>query len=139
MAEVVGLIASIFQLITNTKNLVVILADVKRSPEEHVQLHSEIQNLVPLLKDLEDRLQGADPNDAWIENVRILNRSGGPIEQFKGTLERLQKNLTPSSSKTDALRERLTWTFEKKQIREWITQTERLKTYLMLALQNDQL
>jgi hypothetical protein len=85
MAEVVGLIASIFQLITNTKNLVVILADVKRSPEEHVQLHSEIQNLVPLLKDLEDRLQGADLNDAWIENVKILNRSGGPIEQFKGT------------------------------------------------------
>jgi hypothetical protein len=137
MADVIGLASSIVQLLNAVRNLVGYVTDVKRSHDERSELLLEVQNLVPLLEDLHNRIQIADSNDPWIENVRILNRPGGPIDRFRSTLGRLQKSLAPGSSKVATIKHKFTWPFDKKQLRCWLDETERFKTYLILALQND--
>lgn len=139
MADVIGLASSIVQLLNVIGNLFEYVSDVKRSHDERSELLLEVQNLVPLLKGLYNRIQGADSNDPWIENIRILNRPEGPINRFRVTLDRLQKNLAPGSSKVAALKHKFTWPFDKKQLRYWLDETERFKTYLILASQNDQM
>jgi hypothetical protein len=72
MADVIGLASSIVQLLNVIRNLVEYVTDVKRSHDERSELLLEVQNLVPLLEGLCNRIQGADSNDPWIENMRIL-------------------------------------------------------------------
>lgn len=138
MAEVVGLTSSIVQLLVAVKAIVRYFGDVKRSPEERSLLVQEVGNLVPIIEKIRNNIDYADPSDLWIDNLRILDRAGGPIARFKDVLDRLEKSLAPRSS-TAALMDRFAWSFDKIKIREWLDETERFKTHLVLALQDDQM
>lgn len=139
MADVIALASSIAQLLVAVKSIVGYVADVGHSSDERLRLTAEVQNLIPILEDLRTRLESSDASDAWVENLKALDSPGGPIERFQGTLERLQKSLVARPSGTITVKERLRWSFDKNKIIEYIDETERFKTTLILAQQNDQM
>lgn len=139
MADAIALASSITQLLIAIRSVVGYIADVRHSTDERSRLTAEVRSLIPILDGVHARLASSDAGDAWVENVRVLNSSGGPIGRFQGTLERLQKSLVTRPSGTSAVKERLVWSFDKNKIIEWIDETERFKTTLILAMQNDQM
>ena len=73
MAEpitVIGLAASIVQLIDSTAKAYKYLNEVKHATKERADLAMEAANLVPLLTSLRNRLEKAydDSEDKWIES-----------------------------------------------------------------------
>ncbi|KAJ7889168.1 hypothetical protein B0H14DRAFT_2562009 [Mycena olivaceomarginata] len=105
MAELVGLVASILQLVATAKLTIGVGIDAVNSPEQQRNLLAEIEGLEPLLKDLQARLQGSP-------SVNGMQQMGKPIAHF----EKMMKDITdrlPSSNKSN-WRNALPWALWKK-------------------------
>lgn len=138
----VGFVASIIQLIETTAKVVRYVNAVKDAPTERAQFARHASSLLALLTDLRYRVEDAkSASETWFVALRSLGVGGGPLDQLQGQMECLATKLQPVSN-TDRLekaRKALAWTLNKKEIVEALAQIERVKTLVMLALQNDQL
>ncbi|KAI0868926.1 ankyrin [Hypoxylon argillaceum] len=137
----VGFVASIIQLIETTAKVVRYVNAVKDAPTERAQFARHASSLLALLTDLRYRVEDAkSASETWFVALRSLGVGGGPLDQLQGQMECLATKLQPVSN-TDRLekaRKALAWTLNKKEIVEALAQIERVKTLVMLALQNDQ-
>lgn len=135
---VVGLVASIVQLINTTATVIQYLNDVKDAPKTRARLAREASDLLALLTDLRYRVEEAESTEPWFTNIRSLGLAGGPLSQFQEAIETLEKKLRPESG-LRKLGKTLLWTLEKGDIELILSKIERLKTFVSLALQNDHL
>ncbi|KAJ7273817.1 ankyrin repeat-containing domain protein [Mycena rebaudengoi] len=107
MAELVGLVTSILQLVATAKLTIGVGIDAVNSPEQQRDVLAEIEGLEPLLTDLQARLQG--------------NPSVNGMRQ----LDRLR------SSNKSKLRKALAWAlWKKKEAEEDLDKLERFKALL---------
>jgi hypothetical protein len=134
----VGLAASIIQLINATTKAIKCLNDVKDALKDRAMLAREASSLLALLTDLRYRLEEAKSTDPWFTGVRSLGTEGGPLDQFKESMEKLARKLKPGSG-MKKLGKSLFWTLDRDDINSVLAKIERLKTLVSLALQNDQL
>jgi hypothetical protein len=135
---VVGLVASIVQLIDATTKAIKYINDVKDAPRERARLAREATSLLALLTDLRYRVEEAKSMEPWFTSVRLLGVEGGPLEQFNGAIEDLARKLLPEKS-LKKFSKAVFWTLDKNEINDILTKIERLKTFVNLALQKDHL
>jgi hypothetical protein len=135
---VVGLAASIVQLIDVTTKVTKYLNDVKDAPKDRARLAREATNTLALLTDLRYRVEEANSTDSWFTGVRSLGVAGGPMDQFKEAMEELAAKLQPVTG-IKKIGKTLHWTLDKNKISDILAEIERLKTLVILALDKDHL
>lgn len=131
----VSLAASIVQLIDATTKTIRYLNDVKDAPKERSRLALEATRLLVLLTDLRYKVDEARATNPLLTAVASLRE---PLEQFKEAIETLKRKLKPKAG-LGKLGTALLWSLDKKEIDDILSQIERLKSLIGLALQRDQL
>ena len=136
----VGLVASVIQLIETTTTVIHYVNDVKDGPAERAQFARHASSLLMLLIDLRFRAEESKPAaDPWFEGLRGLGAPGGPLDQLQGHMEQLATKLEPATGRLKRVTKALTWTLDKKDIEQALAWIERVSTLVTVALQNDQL
>ncbi|KAF8186101.1 hypothetical protein K438DRAFT_1765435 [Mycena galopus ATCC 62051] len=131
MADIVGLVASVLQLVDTIKKARDYTRAVRNAPKEQKRLLVEIQNLEPLIKELEDRIKCSQSERATDGKKKFEE----PLIQLKGTMERLAKNLDHSGSWNRNITSRLTWAlWGKEDVQEALDVIERFKSSLDIWL-----
>jgi hypothetical protein len=125
MAEVVGLVASVLQLVDTLAKTRSYIHDFHNAPKDQQRILLEIQNLEPLIRELDQRIQ----NNRVAGLTRGLKEFTGSLTQLKGMLERLTKELKwDGSSKVS---KRFIWPlWGKEDIEEKLKAIERFKSLL---------
>jgi hypothetical protein len=144
-----SLTASIIPILSLTFTVVEYINDVKDSRQERIRLRDEITSASGPLYMLCDRIKqeqkrmSADPDGpskSWMSSVMALGEPVGPLEQFKGVLHELERQLAPLRGREKTVRnlgKSLAWPFQRHDIERYIWVIERKKSLFQLALQND--
>lgn len=135
---VVGFVAAVVQLIDATSKALNYLNDVKDAPKDRAKLAREATGLLSLFTDLRYRVEDANSADPWFVGLRSLGEHGGPLDEFKRAMDDLADKLSPAKG-VKKLTRALLWTLDKKDVDILLSEIERLKTLVGLALQNDHL
>lgn len=137
-ATVVGLAASIAQIIDGATYVVKFVNDVRGSSKDRARLVDEASSLVHLLYQLKDRLREADEKqDAFSAGMRSLGTVHGPLDQITKAAETLTAELQPSTRR-NVLRAAISWGANKKKAcAEVLASVERTKALIGLVLQQD--
>ncbi|KAJ7481648.1 ankyrin repeat-containing domain protein [Mycena latifolia] len=118
MADLVGILASILQLIDTVAKAVVYTKDFKNAPKEQQKLLSEVQSVEPLLRAFRTQIQGHNCS----EKVK------DPLIHFEETMKHLVEVLGLKGPK---VLNQLTYTlWNKKEILENLEKIERFKSLL---------
>lgn len=92
------------------------------------------------MTDLRYRVDEAEStSDPWFAALRGLGADAGPLAQLKDQMERLASKLEPPDGRLKTMGKALIWKIDKKEIVEMLGQIERVKSFVILALQNDHL
>ena len=129
--EAVGFVASIYSLLELSENVITYIKNAKGANEERTTLINELVGTKNVLSELESK---AD-EDEWRATMESLMTNNGPRDQFKSVLERLEKKLS-AEGKLRRVAKSLTWHFAKEEIKEILSQIERIKSLFFLALEN---
>ncbi|KAJ6484684.1 hypothetical protein C8R45DRAFT_931132 [Mycena sanguinolenta] len=127
MAEAIGTVASILQLVDTALRAREYLKDFHDAPKGQQKLFSELQGLQLLFSELLKRLH-ANPSSEALQQI------SGPLTVFQTTMTDLTKKLGPREgmSKFTA---RLTWTlWNKKETAGYLEELERIKVLINVWL-----
>ena len=131
--------ASIIALLQLTRSVLDYLKDFKDASEDRFRLMGELSGLKCLLSLLETRVNESKAGDPWLDNtVRVLDDPNGLLDQFKSDLARLASK-PGGGGAVKAFVKKMTWSFEKTEIKDLLSKIERVKTLVLLALANDHL
>ena len=136
LITVLGLTASIAQLIDQTVSLLRCLNDVKNAPQERASLALELTSLLNLFTSLKYRVEACTPGSQWFTAVRVLGEENGALDQFKNVVDDLARILEPTS-RTDAVKKALIWPFKKRDVHGILSRIERIKSHINLAFSDD--
>ncbi|KAJ7879750.1 hypothetical protein B0H14DRAFT_2566600 [Mycena olivaceomarginata] len=121
MAELVGLIASILQLVDTVTKATAVVKDFHNAAKEQQQIVERIKSLQPLLSALQDRAKnnGASPG---IQNIK------GPLLEFQAAMQKITDELLPAKARWGKLSQRVTWMVnKKKKAQEYLQEIEQFK------------
>jgi hypothetical protein len=122
MADIVGLIASLFQLVDVIAKAHNYIRDLRDAPEDQQRLILEIQNLKKLLTELDKRVKIDKA-----ATVKVMQEVEGPLMELKLTMDRLTKKLHSEGSLK--ISSRLTWPlWGKEEVQEGLNGIERFKS-----------
>ncbi|KAJ7453168.1 hypothetical protein FB451DRAFT_1565720 [Mycena latifolia] len=125
MADIIGLVASVLQLVDMVAKAWGYIRGFQNAPREQQRLLLEIQNLQPLVKELDRRI--LDNQAAGLTSG--LQEFQQPLVQMKEIMERLTKKL--SSDGISRVSDQLTWPlWGKEDIEEGLTTIEQFKGLL---------
>lgn len=127
----VSFVASITQLIKVTRDVVQYFEDVKDAPKAYALLEQEAYSLLEHLSKLKARAAEAKKTDAWFTGVCSLGVPNGPLAQYQQAMEELARTSKPK------LGQRWIWPFRQKEVEKILKRIERLKSIILLALQDD--
>jgi hypothetical protein len=114
------------------------LCGVKGASEDCRLLLQEVNTIRGLLLQLNDLKREVEYDNTWAQAFQILFVPSGPLDQLKRALERLRSKLGPCPEK-GRFRQIILWPFQKSEVVEILSEIERLKSYFLFALQNDQI
>ncbi|KAF7365801.1 ANK-REP-REGION domain-containing protein [Mycena venus] len=124
MAETLGTVASILQLVETALKVKDYIQDFIHAPQEQLKLLSEMADLRSLVQELQDRTV------ANASSV-ILQRMKNPLEDFKATMERFTEKLRPGDGPLSKFSNQLTWTlWSKKDAQEYLSKFKQFKSLL---------
>ena len=144
-----SLTANIIATLSLALIVVEYINDIKYSRQERIRLRDEITSASGPLYMLCDRIKREQkrmsedpdsPSTSWMSSAMALGAPMGPLEQFKGVLHELERQLEPPKGKKKTLRnlgESLAWPFQRRDIERYISVIERKKSLFQLAFQND--
>ncbi|KAJ7233750.1 ankyrin repeat-containing domain protein [Mycena rebaudengoi] len=122
----VGIVASILQLVAAAKSVIDLGKDAVNAPKEQRALFHEVENLEPLLADLQRRLQL--PGSQSINGLQPLK---APLLDFKETMERVDQRLRSANEAGSKIPKALSWTlWNKNEAEDDLAKIERFKTLL---------
>jgi hypothetical protein len=126
MAELVGLVASVLQLVDVVSKTRSYIVDFHDAPQDQQRLLLETQSLEPLIRELNGRIQN---NHTAGSTGGGLQELAEPLIRLKATLVSLTKTLNPDGlSKASS---RLTWPlWGKEEVGEKLNAIERFKSLL---------
>ncbi|KAF7328589.1 Ankyrin repeat-containing protein [Mycena sanguinolenta] len=129
MTDLVGLVASILQLVDTVKNARDYVHAFRDAQSQRKLLLAEIGSLQPLLKQLDNRIQRSQTGGA----NSVIQNFEEPLIRFRGMMERLAEKLQHDGS--FELVGRLTWSLWKKEdVEEELNIVERFKSSLTVGL-----
>jgi hypothetical protein len=125
MAEamaVIGLVASILQLVDTVKSAGTLMKDLQNAPKEQQRLLSEITSLQPLLAALQQRLVG--------NSSAAAAHMKHPLSAFEHTMKHCTGKLEAGGAFSKVSKS-ISWTlWNKKEAKEDLDQVERFKSLL---------
>ncbi|KAI9830716.1 MAG: hypothetical protein M1819_005380 [Sarea resinae] len=138
MAAVTVLVlsSSIVQLIDATTKAVKYINAVKNAPKDRATLACEASSLLVLFTKLRYRVEDAKSAEPWFDGVRSLGLGGGPLDQFRKTMEELARKLKPDTRMKN-LGKTLIWPLEKSDTKGILSGIERMKRLVSIALVGD--
>jgi hypothetical protein len=136
MADPISISASIVTLLQLSATVIKYLSGVKDAPNDRTRLMSEVGSINYILSTLQDLAQSGEK--VRLDTIRLLNRADGPLYQLQYALTCLEKKLAPVGG-WDNARNVLAWPFQKEEVKEFLSDIERQKTLISVALHNDQL
>lgn len=127
---------SITALLKLTKDVVFYVKEAKDSSDERKKFVREISGLLGMLTTLVDFVNEEDPENPWLLAVLELLARDGPFDQFALALQHLKAKIAPSSGMRK-LGQMLLWKHIKEDVQILLSQIERLKTLVGVALEVD--
>jgi hypothetical protein len=134
--SVVGLAASIVQLIDATTTTLICLNEIKNAPRERAKLAMEITSLLSLLTNLRYRVEDCKPNGSWFAAVRFLGVKNRALDQLASTIKGLQIKLDDGDG-LQKIKNALLWPLTQKDVQDLFARIERLMSLINLAFQED--
>jgi hypothetical protein len=135
MAEaitLVGLVASVLQLVDTVAQTHRYINDVRGAPNDQQRLLLEVLNLQPLVRELDRRMTSTQAAGL----INGMQEFAEPLTQMKGTMEQLSIKLTPEGF--SKVSNRLAWPlWRKKGVEEELSTIERFKGLLNVWLGMD--
>ncbi|KAJ7483684.1 ankyrin repeat domain-containing protein [Mycena latifolia] len=130
MAEALGTVASVLQLVDTVLKAREYFKDFHEAPKEQKKLFSEMEGLKSLLIELDKRVTGSPASVAFQQMV-------GPLATFKTMLEDVTKKLGPVDGLSKVTK-KLSWTlWSKKESAGYLDELERFKVLINLWLSMD--
>ncbi|KAJ7577665.1 hypothetical protein C8J56DRAFT_1113066 [Mycena floridula] len=130
--EAVGFASSIIALTEAASTVFKYIKDIKDSLRDRAELQRSLASLPGLLLRLNAQFDSSDPNDVWSTETLKLAIKDGPFDQLHQILQKVEKKLDIAASRTGKL-------LDKAEATNLLQQVERVKTFVMLAIQNDHL
>jgi hypothetical protein len=130
--------ASIIAILDLAGKITKYLRAVKDAPQDRARCATEVSCLSHFLESLNYRLEESTPDKPWYAEVQKLSHKGGPLDQYKIALERLDAKVVTSEKNKHSVSVFL-WKFVKDEVMEILARTERLKTLMQTALEMDHL
>ncbi|KAJ6467774.1 hypothetical protein C8R45DRAFT_1019072 [Mycena sanguinolenta] len=131
MAETLGVVACILQLVDTALKAREYTLDFFHAPQEQKSLVSEMKDLHALLEELQKRIA----HNRTSRSSNMLLQMDRPLGEFKLTMEGCTKKLQPAAGSVSKVSKRLTWTlWEKKEAKEYLDKFEQFKSLLNLWL-----
>ncbi|KAM0717822.1 hypothetical protein Q7P37_006154 [Cladosporium fusiforme] len=127
---------SITALIKLTKDVVLWAKEVKDAPDERETFIRELSSLYGMLSTLDEFIKGCDPAESWLEAISDLTAKDGPLVQLWLSLQRLNGKVLPGST-LRKMGQKLVWKHVKEDINGVLSQMERLKSLIGIALEMD--
>jgi len=127
---------SVLTLLQLTEKIIKYARQTKDSPKERTRVLQEASGLFGLLVTLKSLVDDCDPQDPWLQATSRLATSHGPLDQYRSALEKLIGKIMPG----DGLRkigQALVWKFTKEDISDLLSQIERVKSLVDIALGMD--
>ncbi|KAJ7453133.1 ankyrin repeat-containing domain protein [Mycena latifolia] len=125
MADIVGLIASVLQLVDTAVKSLRYIKDFRDAPKDQQRLLLEIQTLEPLIRELDKRTKN-NQNTGLNSGMQEIAQ---PLTQLKGIMEPLTKKL--DSNRISKFSSRLNWPlWGKEEVQAGLDTIERFKSLL---------
>jgi hypothetical protein len=127
--------SGIIAVLQVTKEVISYLKETKDAPKELTKVYEEAKNLVILLYELKDLVAGHDFRDSWLRTTSGLAARHGPLDQYKKALETLIPKITGHGLRK--VGQVLAWRFGKEEVTALLSQIERIKSLVQIALEMD--
>ncbi|KAJ7875837.1 hypothetical protein B0H13DRAFT_2279666, partial [Mycena leptocephala] len=126
MADIVGLVASVLQLVDTVAKARDYIHDFRNARKDQKKLLQEIQNLQPLITELNQRIKDLPAGGSTMALQKFKN----PLSQLQGTMKQLAKKLEPTGT-SRKVSNRLTWSlWGKDEVNEGLNTIERSKNFI---------
>ncbi|KAF8207721.1 ankyrin repeat-containing domain protein [Mycena galopus ATCC 62051] len=124
MADPLGTIATILQLVQTVIDIRNHIEDFRNAPREQQKLLMEMDALCPLLEELKTRIAGHKADG-------IVKQMNGPLVLFKLTMQQFTEKFQPESGLFSEFSKRLRWTVrDKQEAKEYLVKFEQFKSLL---------
>ncbi|KAJ7591839.1 ankyrin repeat-containing domain protein [Mycena floridula] len=136
--DAVSLTASIIALAQGAQAIFEYVKDVCDGPSTRTELLTSLAPLSSLLSSLQLQFQYTTQSPPWTNAVILLGQQDGPFIQLTVIIEKIRNKLEVSSGgQSKKLFKTLTWSLDKADVTELLVRVERVKSLVMLAIQND--
>ena len=123
-------------LLALAKEVVLFVREAKDAPDERNRFVRETSSLSGMLNTLVEFVNEEDPSDPWLHAISALLAQNGPFDQFSLGLRQLKNKITPASGMR-RFGQVLVWKQIKDDVKSLLSQLERLKTLVGIALELD--
>lgn len=139
MAEPLGIVSSIIAIAGLTVKSLSYVKSVHDAGKDIQDYNREASHFAELLTSLAARVaqSGGQSGEPWFASVQTLYR--GPIQQYQTALERFKEKVAPGTGFCEKVIQRIAWKFVKDDVKEILERMERLKSLIVIALQEDHL
>jgi hypothetical protein len=127
--------AGIIAVLQATKEVISYLKETKDAPKELTIVYEEAKSLVILLYELKDLVAGQNSREPWLRATSGLDVRDGPLDQYKKALEVLVSKTTGHGLRK--IGQVLAWKFTKEDVMALLSQIERIKSLVQIALEMD--
>ncbi|KAJ7029871.1 ankyrin repeat-containing domain protein [Mycena alexandri] len=119
-----GIVVNLIQLVDTALKAREYIGDFRHAPQEQRRLLSEMDDLRPLLAQLQTRIN-SNPSGSIIQEIQ------NPLMVFRGTMEGFTTRLRPSNGALAKFSKQLSWSmWSKSEAKEYLTKFEQFKSLL---------
>ena len=131
-----GALASIITVVQLTLIVPKYLNGIGSSSKDREKICSELCGMNEMLCILCAKATQAQQGDSWSKPFKCFCAANGPLEQYKRTLEKLEKEVQPSRGSKKVITA-IAWPFRKGEVQDLLDSIERQKNMFNFAQQND--
>ncbi|KAJ7576469.1 ankyrin repeat-containing domain protein [Mycena floridula] len=125
--EAVGFGGTVFALAEVASAVFQYVKNIKEGPSNRADLQRSLAGLPGLLASL----------NAQFDSSGVPMMPDGPFDQLLKILRKVESKLHPGATHMEKVIQMLKWKLDKAEVTELMEKVERVKTFIMLAIQND--
>lgn len=127
---------SVLTLLQLTEKFISCIKQTRDARKEQAKVLGEASSLVWLLRELQECIDEHSSQSSWLQATSGLTTPGGPLDQYQSTLEVLAFKIIPKHG-LHKVGQVLVWKFSKEEVNGLLSQIERVKSLVLIALELD--
>lgn len=128
--------ASVLALLGLTREVITYVKQTKDAPSDRTRVLQEASSLTGQLIMLQGLVEDHNSRDPWLQATSQLAAPDGPLHQYKLALEKIVAKILPINGRCKAGKV-LAWMFSKEEVTHLLSQIERVKSFIQIALEID--